>query len=117
MREGPCNVGETQPAGHATGAINVIVIIVTHPIEVRRLSEDNPDQRGKREDDQDFLRLQTEARLYTPAEGANRVPSGSGGLQTAAFLGRLGSRRFLVIRLFVISSGVEKSLTLANNNS
>ena len=61
MSEGPCDVGETQPAGHATGTINVIVIIITHPIEVRGLSEDNPDQRGKREDDQDFLCLQTEA--------------------------------------------------------
>jgi hypothetical protein len=46
MSEGPCDVGEAQPAGHATGAINVIVIIVTDPIEVRGLPEDNPDQRG-----------------------------------------------------------------------
>ena len=49
MSEGPCNVGETQPARHATGAINVIVIIVTHPIEVRGLSEDDPDQRSETE--------------------------------------------------------------------
>src|SRR6478736_946351 len=61
MSEGPCEVGEAQPAGHATGAINVIVIIVTDPTEVRGLPEDNPDQRSKREDDQNFLRLQTEA--------------------------------------------------------
>ena len=43
MSEGPCDVGEAEPAGHATGAINVIVIIVTDPIEARGLSEDNPD--------------------------------------------------------------------------
>ena len=61
MSEGPCDVGKTQPAGYVTGAINVIVIIVTDPIEVHSLPEDNPDQRGKREDDQKFLRLQTEA--------------------------------------------------------
>ena len=61
MSEGPCEVGEAQPAGHATGAIKVIVIIVTDPTEVRGLPEDDPDQRGKREDDQKFLRLQTEA--------------------------------------------------------
>src|SRR4029077_4284857 len=61
MSEGPCEVGETQPAGHAIGAINVIGIIVTDPIEVRGLPKDNPDQRDKREGDQKFLRLQTEA--------------------------------------------------------
>ena len=61
MSEGPCEVGEAQPAGHATGAINVIVIIVTDPTEVRGLPEDDPDQRSKREDHQNFLRLQTEA--------------------------------------------------------
>ena len=61
MSEGPCDVGDADPAGHATGAINVIVVIVTDPIEVRGLREDNPDQRGKCEDDQNFLRLQTEA--------------------------------------------------------
>ena len=59
--EGPSDVGKTQPAGYVTGAINVIVIIVTDPIEVHSLPEDNPDQRGKREDDRKFLRLQTEA--------------------------------------------------------
>src|SRR5712671_363302 len=59
--EGPCDVGEAQPAGYASGAINVIAIIVTDPIEVCGLREDNPDQRGKREGDQKFLRLQTEA--------------------------------------------------------
>ena len=48
MREGPCDVGKADPAGHATGAINVVVIIVTHPIEVRGLPKDNPDQRSKR---------------------------------------------------------------------
>ena len=61
MSEGPREVGEAQPAGHATGAINVIVIIVTDPTEVRGLPEDDPDQRSKREDHQNFLRLQTEA--------------------------------------------------------
>ena len=61
MSEGPCDVGEAQPAGYASGAINVIAIIVTDPIEVCGLREDNPDQRGKREGDQKFLRLQTEA--------------------------------------------------------
>ena len=49
MGEGPCDVGKTQPAGYMTGAINVIVIIVTHPIEVRGLSEDDPDQRSETE--------------------------------------------------------------------
>jgi hypothetical protein len=48
VSEGPCDVGEAQPANHVTGAINVVVIIVTHPIEVRGLPKDNPDQRGKR---------------------------------------------------------------------
>jgi len=48
MSEGPCDVGEIQPAGHATGAINVVVIIITHPIEVRGLPKDNPDQCSKR---------------------------------------------------------------------
>src|SRR5207253_566814 len=47
--------------GYASGAINVIALIVTDPIEVCGLREDNPDQRGKREGDQKFLRLQTEA--------------------------------------------------------
>jgi|SRR5437016_5945679 len=61
MGEGPSDVGKTQPAGYVTGAINVIVIIVTDPIEVHSLPEDNSDQRGKREDDRKFLRLQTEA--------------------------------------------------------
>ena len=48
MSERPCEVGEIQPAGHATGAINVVVIIVSHPIEVRGLPKDNSDQRSKR---------------------------------------------------------------------
>ena len=61
MSEGPCEVGEAQPAGHATGAINVIVIIVTDPTEVRGLPEDDRDQRSETERDQNFLRLQTEA--------------------------------------------------------
>src|SRR5205814_8171024 len=47
MSEGPCDVGEAQPAAHAIGAINVIVIIVTDPIEIHGLPEDNPDQDGK----------------------------------------------------------------------
>ena len=47
MSEGPCEVGEAQPAGHATGAINVIVIIVTDPTEVRGLPEDDRDQRSE----------------------------------------------------------------------
>jgi hypothetical protein len=61
MSEGPRDVGEAQPAGHATGAINVSAIIVTNPIEVRGLLENDPDQGGKGEDDENFLRLQTEA--------------------------------------------------------
>src|SRR5436190_20422202 len=70
MSEGPCDVGETQPAGHATGAINVIVIVVTDPIKVHGLPEDNPDQGGKREANQNFLRVQTEAQ--TIHRGATR---------------------------------------------
>ena len=74
MSEGPCEVGEAQPAGHVTGAINVIVIIVTDPTEVRGLPEDNPDQRGKREDDQNFLRLQTEAQtIHTGGRRESRL--------------------------------------------
>ena len=63
MGEGPSDVGKTQPAGYVTGAINVIVIIVTDPIEVRGLPEDNPDQRGQTQDDQNscVTHLQTEA--------------------------------------------------------
>jgi hypothetical protein len=68
MSEGPCDVGEAQPAGHATGAINVSAIIVTHPIEMGGLPEDNPDERGKREDDQNFLRLHTEAQTIHGGE-------------------------------------------------
>ena len=68
MSEGPCEVGEAQPAGHAIGAINVMGIIVTDPIEVRGLPKDNPDQRDKREGDQKFLRLQTEAQTIHGAE-------------------------------------------------
>ena len=61
MRKGPSDIGKAQPTGHATRAINVIVIIVTDPIEVRGLPENDPDQGGKGEDDENFLRLQTEA--------------------------------------------------------
>ena len=49
MSEGPCDVGEAQPAGHATGTINVIVIIVTDPTEVRGLPEDDRDQGSETE--------------------------------------------------------------------
>ena len=49
MSEGPYEVGEAQPAGHATGTINVIVIIVTDPTKVRGLPEDDRDQRGETE--------------------------------------------------------------------
>jgi len=76
VSEGPCDVGEVQPAGHATGAINVIVIIVTDPIEVRGLPEDNPDQRSKREGDQKFLRLQTEAQTIHGGTSRERKRGG-----------------------------------------
>src|SRR5258707_14654145 len=61
MSEGPCDVGEAQPAGYASGAINVIAIIVTDPIEVCGLREDDRDQHSENEGDQNFSRLQTEA--------------------------------------------------------
>jgi len=84
MSEGPCDVGEAQPAGHATGAINVIVIIVTDPIEVRGLSEDNPDQSGKHEDDQNFLRLQAEAQtIHGDGRRESRVVAARRALQAA----------------------------------
>src|SRR5207248_2740447 len=84
MSEGPCDVGEAEPAGHATGAINVIVIIVTDPIEARGLSEDNPDQRGKCEDDQNFLRLQAEAQtIHGGGRRESRVVAARQALQAA----------------------------------
>jgi hypothetical protein len=49
MSEGPCDVGEAQPAGYASGAINVIAIIVTDPIEVCGLREDDRDQHSETE--------------------------------------------------------------------
>jgi hypothetical protein len=49
MSEGPCDVGEAQPAGYASGAINVIAIIVTDPIEVCGLPEDDRDQHSETE--------------------------------------------------------------------
>jgi hypothetical protein len=73
MSEGPCDVGEAQPAGHATGAINVSAIIVTHPIEMGGLCENDPDQGGKGEDDENFCVFKLKRRLYTQVEGANRV--------------------------------------------
>ena len=80
MGEGPSDVGKTQPAGYVTGAINVIVIIVTDPIEVHSLPEDNPDQRGKREDDRKFLRLQTEAQtIHGSGRRESRVGAGHDG--------------------------------------
>ena len=84
MGEGPCDVGKTQPAGYMTGAINVIVIIVTDPIEVHSLPENDPDQRGKREGDQNFLRLQTEAQII---HGGGRCESRVG----ARYDGRFSS--------------------------
>jgi hypothetical protein len=63
MSEGPCDVGKAEPAGHTTGAINVVVIIVTHPIEGRGLPKDNPDQRSKRQDNQNFLRATRKCRF------------------------------------------------------
>src|SRR5438874_4120075 len=78
MSEGPCEVGKAQPAGHATGTINVIVIIVTDPTEVRGLPEDDPDQRSKREDHQNFCVFKLKRRLYTGAGSANQPSSRRG---------------------------------------
>ncbi len=79
MSEGPCEVGEAQPAGHATGAINVIVIIVTDPTEVRGLPEDDRDQRSETERDQNFLRLQTEAQtIHGSRKRESTVVTGRG---------------------------------------
>src|SRR5205807_855229 len=107
MGEGPSDVGKTQPAGYVTGAINVIVIIVTDPIEVRGLPEDNPDQRGKREGDQKFLRLQTEAQII---HGGGRCESRVGARGTTAASARLIVARFCeapILRTFDHSSGVQ----------
>ena len=91
MSEGPCDVGEAQPAGYASGAINVIAIIVTDPIEVCGLREDNPDKRVSARAIRNFCVFKLKRRLYTAAGGANPA----------------------VIHLFVIPSAVEESLTLA----
>ena len=63
MGKRPDDIGKTQPAGHTTGAIDVIVVVVTDPIEVRGLSKNNPDQRCQTECDKNFcvLRFQAEA--------------------------------------------------------
>ena len=76
MSEGPCEVGEAQPAGHATGAINVIVIIVTDPTEVRGLPEDDRDQRSEtRVTIRIFCVFKLKRRLYTGAGSANQPSS------------------------------------------
>src|SRR5207249_2772989 len=54
MRERPNDVGETEPAGHAPGAIDVIVIVVTDPTEMDGLPEHDADQRRQAESDENF---------------------------------------------------------------
>jgi hypothetical protein len=63
MGKCPDDIGKSQPAGDTARAIDVIVVVVTDPIEVRGLSKNNADQRRQAECDKNFcvLRFQAEA--------------------------------------------------------
>ncbi|PYI74504.1 MAG: hypothetical protein DMF04_12785 [Verrucomicrobia bacterium] len=65
MGKRPNDIGKTQPAADTTGAIDVIVVVVMHPIEMRGLCKNNADQRCQAECDKNFCVLPFQAEAQT----------------------------------------------------